>query len=128
MRPVDVNQPPVPAALEAAVAAAAAADQPTGDELLDLADELTYLLESGLPYLNVVKIKPTDSPRRRLMGTSFCTRVKEAVEVVDDLSAALADGIGGRPAKTAGFSIADQAYLDFVVGDVPGRLRITVYG
>jgi len=125
---VDVNQPPVPDALEASVAAAAAGEQPTGDDLLDLADELTYLLEGALPYLNVVKINSTDDPRRRLMGTSFCTRVKEAAAVVGDLEAALGAGVAGRDVQCAGFSIDDQAYVDFVAGDVTGRVRVTVYG
>jgi len=129
---MDVNQPPVPDTLEAAVAAAAAGSQPGGDDLLDLADELTYTLEGALPYLNVVKISPTEDPRRRLMGTSFCTRVKEAVEVVSDLIAALGEEVGGRAVRSAGFSLDDQAYVDFVLGDgdatVTGRLRVTVYG
>ncbi|GEM_PF-2992752 len=125
---MDVNQPPVPDELAARVDEVASGTQPSGDDLLDLADELTYLLEGELPYLNVVKIKPTDDPRRRLMGTSFCTRVKEAEAVVTDLQSALKRGVAGRTAECAGFSLDDQAYVDFVLGDVTGRLRITVYG
>ena len=91
-----------------------------------------YTLEGALPYLNVVKISPTEDPRRRLMGTSFCTRVKEAVEVGSDLVAALGDDVGGRAVRSAGFSLDDQAHVDFVLGDgdatVTGRLRVTVYG
>jgi hypothetical protein len=129
---MDVNQPPVPASLIAAVEAAAQATQPTGDDLLDVADELTYLLEGGLPYLNVVKINPTDDPRRRLMGTSFCRRVKEAEDVVEDLQRLLSETFGEWTVRSAGFAIDDQAYIDFVLGAegvaLPGRLRITVYG
>ena len=125
---MDVNEPPVAAAPEDAVAHAASGAQASGDELLDLADELTYVLEGALPYLNVVKVRPTDDPRRRLMGTSFCTRTKEADAVVEDLAAALGEEVAGFAVRSAGFALEDQAYLDFVVGDVPGRLRITVYG
>ena len=129
---MDVNQPPVHASLVASVETAVAGQSPSGDLLLDLADELTYAVEAGLPYVNVVKFKPTGEPRRLLMGTSFCTRTKEADAIVTDMLSALGDEIDGQPVQAAGFTDGDQAYVDFVIGtgddSVTGRLRITVYG
>ena len=128
---MDSNQPPVAASVAADTAAAVAASQPSGDELLDLADELTYRLDA-IAYLNVVKIRPTDDPGRRLMGTSFCPRLKDSEAVLEDLLDALGGTLDGRPVRSAGFTVQDQAYVDFVIGEgegaVTGRIRVTVYG